>query len=115
MEQKKVVYIAGPVLDENGSREEFARYADAVSDLGYIVLRPTCLPNGLTRAQSTEIRTAMIQSADAVLFLSEWDEDINSREDLVHCMCINKPYITPPTGRDVKPYWLREALEEVTR
>lgn len=115
MEQKKVVYISGPVLDENGSREEFARYADAVSDLGYIVLRPTCLPKGLTRDQSGEICAAMIKSADAVLFASGWDKDITTREDWVYCACINKPVITPPTGRDVKPYWLREALEEVTR
>lgn len=113
MEQKKVVYISAPTVD--GKREELARYVDAVNDLGYIALTTSRLPQGLTREQDHKIRSSMIEVADAALFLSEWDEDITPREDMVYCMCTNKPYVTPPTGRDVKPYWLREALEEVTR
>jgi hypothetical protein len=56
----------------------------------------------------------MIEAADAVLLLSK--EAYGGRINYDECYAIWRPKlcITPPTGSDVKPYWLREALEEVS-
>ena len=61
----------------------------------------------------------MIDSADAVLFMSTDGHSVGT--SLEHCYCeyTGKPHIHPPImqGGDpqsVKPYWLRESLEEVT-
>lgn len=112
MEQKKVIYISAPTVD--GYREELAHYVDAVNDLGYIALTTSRLPQGLTTEQDQLVRCGMIAAADAVLFLSEEAYGGGVSCDKFYTLWPPKPSITPPTGSDVKPYWLREALEEVS-
>jgi hypothetical protein len=112
MEQKKVIYISAPTVDGYG--EELARYVDAVNDLGYIALTTSCLPQGLTQEQELRIRCGMIAAADAVLFLSKEAYGGGISCDKIYTLWPPMPSITPPTGSDVKPYWLREALEEVS-
>jgi hypothetical protein len=112
MEQKKVVYISAPTVD--GYREELARYVDAVNDLGYIALTTSRLPQGLSPVQDLRIRFGMVDAADAVLYLSRYAYGEFLPGDYGLALDRGKPIIFPPTGSDVKPYWLREALEEVS-
>lgn len=109
MENKKVIFLCGAT----DRYEEFDRYADALRMMGYRPLLPTRLPWGITREQEIQICMALINGADAVLALSEWEKDICASFEINYCELIEKPLILPPKGPDVKPYWLREALEEV--
>jgi hypothetical protein len=112
MEQKKVIYISAPTVEGYG--EELARYVDAVNDLGYIALTTSRLPQGLTTEQDQLVRCGMIAAADAVLYLPRDTYGEFLPGDYGLALDRGKPIIFPPTGRDVKPYWLREALEEVS-
>ena len=119
MERKKAIYIAGPITGVCDYRTEFGRYADAIRAMGYAVLNPARLPEGMTNAQYMRICLAMIDSADAVLFMSEWRESPGATLEHRYCEYTGKPHIHSPTMKDgdprsVKPYWLRESLEEVT-
>ena len=108
---KKVIYLSG----DTTKYEEFDRYDDALRLMGYNTLLPTHLPGGLTEQQEMRIRMAMVDSADAVIALSDWDKDEKSTHELAHCVLIKKPFVLPPTDANVSPYWLREAVEEVLK
>lgn len=87
----KVVYIAGPITGVPDYRERFARAADLVERRGYIALNPATLPGGLTNDQYMKICFAMIQSADVVLFLSNWRKSIGASLEQLYCNYIGKP------------------------
>lgn len=109
---KKVIYIAGAITGVKNYWEEFDRYDDALRAMGYNTLVPSHLPSGLEKNQYMRICFAMIDSADAVVFLSNWQDSHGAVLEHYYCTYTGKPAITPPTGPDVKPYWLRETLEE---
>ena len=72
-EQKKVVYIAGPITGVEKYQEAFEQAEEDLAALGYIPLSPARLPNGMTNDQYMRITLAMLDSADAVLFLLGWE------------------------------------------
>lgn len=71
----KVIYIAGAM---NGSPQyavDFEAAEEAIKSYGFIALNPTKLPKGMSDKQYSQIYTAMIHSADAVLLLKSWPAD----------------------------------------
>lgn len=87
----KVVYIAGPITGTKDYRERFARAADLIEQKGYIALNPATLPGGMTNEQYMKICFAMIESADVVLFLSNWRKSIGASLEQLYCNYIGKP------------------------
>lgn len=69
---KKVVYISGPITGVPRYWEAFEKAEDDLSAAGFIPLSPSRLPEGLSNEQYMRIDLAMIDSADAVLFLRGW-------------------------------------------
>lgn len=120
MEQKKVIYIAGPITGKRNYWEDFERAEDMLTGLGYIALTPSRLPKDLTDAQAMRICFAMIESADAVLFLPDWTESRGANLEAAYCSYIKKPTTqlkeysmdgeNPP---EVMLAWLKHDLEEV--
>lgn len=124
MEQKKVVYIAGPVTGVKNYWEAFEEAEDALSALGYIPLSPSRLPKGMTNAQYMRICFAMIDIADAVLFLEGWENSQGAALECMHCEYTEKPIVRLRTrdrldgGRipqEVTQAWLKADLEEVMK
>lgn len=122
--QKKVVYISGPITGVEKYWEAFERAEDDLTALGYIPLSPAHLPTGMTNAQYMQICTGMIDAADAVLFLPDWEQSNGSRVESRYCEYIEKPVVYhqaktwEPMGRMENPAgvrieWLRHDLEEV--
>lgn len=121
MDQKKVVYISGPISGVDKYWEAFEQAEDYLLGLGYIPLSPAHLPEGMTKAQYMRINFATIDSADAVLFLPGWEESKGARLERAYCAYIGKPVILlkaanvdgtyPP--KDITLAWLKHDLEEV--
>lgn len=92
-EQKKVVYISGPITGVRNYWEAFEQAEDDLTALGYIPLSPAHLPKGMTNAQYMQICTAMIDAADAVLSLPRSDRSAGAKVELRYCEYINKPVV----------------------
>lgn len=89
--RKKVVYIAGPITGFEKYWEPFERAEDEVEAAGFIALTPTRLPQGLTNEQYMRIDMAMIDTADAVLFLPGWGESPGALVENNYCTYTRKP------------------------
>lgn len=65
-----IVYIAGPMSGiENYNRDAFAAAEKRLRELGYKVLNPAELPEGLGNERYMPICLAMVQAADVVALL----------------------------------------------
>lgn len=91
MEEKKVIYIAGPITGVERYWEAFEKAEDELIALGYIPISPSRLPVGMTDAQYARINFATIDIADGVLFLPGWDESKGARMEHNYCRYMNKP------------------------
>lgn len=119
---KKVIYIAGPITGVENYWEAFERAEEHLEGLGYIALSPARLPYGMTNDQYTRICSAMIDSADAVLFLPNWPQSRGAYMERLRCEYMGKPVIEyqaldPLSGKEipltVTHAWLVNDLEEV--
>lgn len=103
MEEKKVIYIAGPIAGVERYWEPFEAMEDELSALGYIPLSPSRLPTGMSNAQYMRICLAMLDSADAVIFLPGFERSEGARLERDYCFYTDKPVATDP-------YFLKEVL-----
>lgn len=92
MDQKKVVYISGPITGVAHYYKAFELAEDELSALGFIPLSPSRLPQGMTNAQYMRICMAMIDSADAVLFLPGWSNSQGAMTEFTYVKYTGKPY-----------------------
>ena len=91
---KIVVYIAGPVTGVAKYWEAFEQAEDDLTACGCIPLSPARLPEGMTNAQYMRTCFAMIDSADAVLFLPDSDKSKGARLERDYCAYVKKPMMT---------------------
>lgn len=123
-QQKKVVYISGPITGVEKYWEAFETAEDDLTALGYIPLSPAHLPTGMTNAQYMQICTAMIDAADAMLMLPDWEDSCGAKVEDRYAEYIGKPVVYHRTvsyeplklvenPADVRIGWLKHDLEEV--
>lgn len=70
-EKKKVLYILGPFEYQRGM-DDYAAIDDMLTDLGYATISPVLIPEDLDKGKAHFIAAAMINSADAVVALPDW-------------------------------------------
>lgn len=120
-EQKKVIYIAGPITGVDRYWEAFEQAEDDLTAIGYIPLSPARLPKGMTNAQYARIDLAMLDSADGIIFLDGWDKSEGASLEKHYATYIRKPhtnhYLKSPLGGRVltveeRRAWLQLGLLE---
>lgn len=87
----QTVYIAGPITGVADYKRAFNQAANDLQVAGYIPLNPAVLPEGMTKAQYMRIDMAMLDSADAVLFLPGWEDSIGANIEHAYALYIGKP------------------------
>lgn len=102
MEEKKVIYIAGPITGVDKYWEAFEKAEDELTAKGFVVLTPTRLPHNLGNAKAMKICLAMIDQADAVYFLPGWHMSIGANLEMHYCKYTGKPRITSLTTLEVQ-------------
>lgn len=68
------VYIAGKIAGDPQYRRKFLAAHMELKNEGHIVLNPAHLPEGMKSADYMRICLAMIDSADMVAFLPDWED-----------------------------------------
>lgn len=116
MNQCKTVYIAGRITGDADYKAKFAAAAARLEGLGFIALSPAILPGGLTKADYMRMCFAMIDVAELVVLLSDWNESPGAQLEKQYCDYIEKPhcflsdlYDIPTAGR------LDEMMNELDR
>jgi nucleoside 2-deoxyribosyltransferase len=94
MENKKVIYIAGPITGVANYWEAFEKAEDELTAKGYTVLTPTRFPYDLSNDKAMKICLAMIDQADTVYFLPGWHMSIGANLEMYYCKYTGKPYFT---------------------
>ena len=88
------IYIAGKITGDPKYRDRFREEAEKLEGLGHIVLNPAELPEGMEAADYMRICMAMIDVADAVVFLPDAAESAGARLEMAYCEYIEKEYET---------------------
>ena len=91
---RKVAYLSGAItLNPQRHKQDFARAERYVEDLGYIVLNPAVLPQGMAHGKYLPINDAMIRVSDTVFLLPNWAESVG---------CAHEIRTAKSLGREVK-------------
>nr|DAI44349.1 MAG TPA: 2'-deoxynucleoside 5'-phosphate N-hydrolase 1 [Bacteriophage sp.] len=89
---KKVIYIAGPITGVPRYWEAFEAAEDELIALDYIPLSPAHMPSGLENEKAMRICLAMIDAADAVLFLPGSSRSRGASLEHRYCEYTGKPW-----------------------
>ena len=98
---EKVVYIAGRITGNVGYAEQFAQVEAELRAAGFVPLSPAKLPPEIDNARAFPICHAMIDAADAVLFIDGWMQSVGAQLELSYCKYIRKPYATKISALEV--------------
>ncbi len=101
---KPKIYIAGKITGDPNYKEKFEQLQRIYERNGYCVLSPAILPEGMQEGDYMRICFAMIDTADAVLFLSDWEQSQGARLERAYCLYIDKltVYTAPPCSTEEK-------------
>ena len=88
------VYIAGKITGDPNYRKKFKDAAADITRGGHILLNPADLPKGMRPKDYMRICFAMIDVADAVVFLPDAAESAGARLEMAYCEYIEKEYET---------------------
>lgn len=70
-----IVYLAGPITDNENAAEQFAAAEEKLKKNGCIVLNPKLLPEGLGDCDDyMKLCLPMIDFADAIVMLDGWKD-----------------------------------------
>ena len=79
----KTIYISGPMTGyENFNRKEFNHKANILTDVGYNVLNPATLPNGLSQLQYMSICQSMVLASQSIYMLIGWQASEGAKAEL---------------------------------
>lgn len=85
------VYIAGPISSNmENYREEFAKAERVLEAEGYIVLNPAILPQGLRPVDYMRISMAMLEAADYICLLENWERSDGAKLEYSFAMYTGK-------------------------
>ena len=83
-------YIAGQITGAPNYRQKFAEARKEMESVGFTVLNPAELPDGLSPADYMRVCFAMMDSADVVAFLPDYDQSRGARLEYGWCEYTSK-------------------------
>lgn len=83
-------YIAGKITGDANYRKKFARAKKCLESEGFVVLNPAELPEGMRPADYMRICMAMIDCADIVAFLPDYELSKGAQLEWAYCQYVGK-------------------------
>ena len=101
------IYIAGKINGDAEYQEKFRRAQKLLEDQGFVVLSPAVMPECMRHADYMRICFAMMDSADVVAFLPDYDQSRGARLEFDWCQYTGKQTMflenmEPPKGEEDK-------------
>lgn len=84
------IYIAGKITGDKGYKAKFREEERRLTAAGHIVLNPATLPAGLTPADYMRVCFAMMEVADVILFLPDYQESQGAMLEWAWCRYVGK-------------------------
>jgi hypothetical protein len=103
------VYIGGKITGDAGYREKFGKAETVLSKIGHCVMNPAKLPSGMEQGDYMRICFSMIDCADVVVLLPDWQESAGARLERAYAEKIGKEVVVADQRR-IDEY-LRDGLE----
>lgn len=92
---KTIIYIAGPIKGlKNGNKAAFAEAAERLRNMGFVVLNPAALPEGMPVDHYMPICLAMVQAADVICMLPGWHSSAGANIELDYAKYQGKTVVT---------------------
>jgi len=91
MEKSLRLYLSGKITGDPNYKAKFAAAAAYYEEHGYTVLNPANHPAGLDTADYVRINFAMIDSADVVAFLPDYQLSAGALLEYQYCLYVEKP------------------------
>ena len=88
-----IIYISGAITNDPDYRDKFAVAEMTIKYFGHTPLNPCCLPDGLTWEQYMKIDLAMIDVADAICLLPDWQQSRGAIREFTHAVAKDKQVI----------------------
>jgi len=88
-----IYYIAGKITGDPDYEAKFNVAKDVIEKFGQTVLNPASLPEGMENADYARICFAMIDTADAVVFLPGFSESAGAMLEYSYCEYTGKKII----------------------
>jgi len=86
-------YIAGKITGDPSYRQKFQEVQKQYEKNGQPVLNPASLPGGMQPADYMRICFSMIDCADAVVFLPDWEQSKGAMLEFQYCKYIGKEIV----------------------
>ena len=87
------VYIAGAITGVPDYRDRFSIAKKALEREGHTVLNPAALPEGMEKKDYMRICFAMIDTADVITFLPNWENSKGANVERAYVTYIEKPIL----------------------
>jgi len=107
------IYIAGKITGDPYYKDKFARAAADIADAGHTPINPAMQPEGMSNADYMRISFAQLDSADAIIFLPDWEDSKGAQLENLLAKYVGKPryYIANRADSDSLGRAMREALK----
>lgn len=84
------IYIAGRITGDKRYKAKFREAERKLSEAGHIALNPATQPAGLSNADYIRVCFAMMEAADVVLFLQDYQESRGAMLEWAWCQYVGK-------------------------
>lgn len=85
------IYIAGKINGDKRYKTKFREIERRLTEAGHVALNPATQPAGLSPADYMRVCFAMMEAADIVLFLPDYQESPGARLEWDWCQYVGKP------------------------
>ena len=84
------IYIAGKITGDKGYKAKFRDAAKSLEAKGHVALNPATLPAGMASIDYMRLCFAMMEVADLVLFLPDYQESGGAMLEWQWCQYVGK-------------------------